>query len=54
MRCVKTRQLEIKGEGDMNNREARVRLTVQAPISFPVSAGSARNETASKDRIDGR
>lgn len=38
----------------MNNRAARVRPTVLAPISFPVSAGSARNETASKDQIDGR
>lgn len=53
MRCVKTRQSEIKEEGDMNNRAARMRPTVQAPISFPVSAGSARNETVSKDQIDG-
>lgn len=30
---------------DMNNRAAHMRPTLLTPISSPVSAGSARNET---------
>lgn len=60
---VETRQSEMKGAGwwsgggrvmsnDMNNRAAHMRPTLLTPISSPVSAGSARNETVSQDQID--
>lgn len=49
----KDKAIGNEGRGGHEQLSSSYEAHSTAPISFPVSAGSARNETVSKDQIDG-